>query len=85
MKPENKYIAKGGDELVGEIVKDLRIKRGMTQAELTAAIGKTQQNVSYIESGKISINHKMILKLCEVLKVAPSFFMPSNTRKTCKE
>lgn len=57
---------------VGANIKRIRIMRGMTQKELSDAIGYTDRSmIAKIETGKTDIYQSMILKIAEVLKVNP--------------
>ena len=51
-----------------EIIKDLRIKNGVSQKALAEEIGMTQQSIALIESGKRKIEFDLFLKIVHVLK-----------------
>ena len=71
-------------KLIGDKLKELRLKKGLTQTDLAKLVGKTQQNISHIENGSVS-GWGIVPRLCEALKVKPNFFMPDNPRNSCKE
>lgn len=57
---------------VGANIKRIRIMRGMTQKELSDAIGYTDRSmIAKIETGKTDIYQSMILKIADVLRVNP--------------
>lgn len=57
---------------VGANIKRIRTMRGMTQKELSDAIGYTDRSmIAKIETGKTDIYQSMILKIADVLKVNP--------------
>lgn len=57
-------------------LKEIRLDRGMTQAELAKKIEAHQPFVSALESGETSPTLETIAKLAEALKVAPRDLMP---------
>lgn len=53
-------------------LKELRMKRGMTQRELAEKIGVTQQHIAAYENGVNGIDNMTLgkaIKLCDALKV----------------
>lgn len=54
-----------------ERLRDLRLHLRLTQQDLADAVGVTQTNISYWESGTHQPKGKHIFKLAEVLGVAP--------------
>lgn len=61
---------------LGAVVKELRIARGMTQAELMERIGsRGNAGISLIESGKRSPGLATIYSLAEALQVSPLYLM----------
>lgn len=55
----------------------IRIKAQMSAYELSLRIGKDASYIHKVESGKINISLKMILKICEVLDIEPvALFKP---------
>lgn len=54
---------------MNEKVKSLRIRKGMTQEELSKKAGISRQTLNYIETGKtVNITVATLMKLAEVLE-----------------
>lgn len=52
------------------LLRDLRKERaGLTQVELSEALGKPQSYVSKYENGERKLDYIEVLKICEILKV----------------
>lgn len=49
----------------------IRIKSNLSAYELSLRIGKDASYIHKVESGKINISLKSILKICEALKIEP--------------
>jgi len=56
----------------GELLRDLRNKRGLTQEELGIDCGLDRTYISLLERGLRQPTLKVLFKLAEVLKVNPS-------------
>lgn len=62
-------------------LKDLRLKRGLTQKQLAEKLGVTQQYLSHFENGERDIANMTLanaIRICDALKV-------SNPRKLLDE
>lgn len=58
------------------IIKMLRIRQGMTQAELSDKLGVTKHSIQKYESGAIvNLKANTIRTLCELFEVPPAFFI----------
>lgn len=51
------------------MLREIRIKKGLTQNELGKLLGVTEANISKYESKKITPPLQVFNKLCEVLKL----------------
>lgn len=61
---------------MGERIKQLRIKKGMTQDELGAKVGVQKQTIYKYETGLVvNLKRDVIGKLAKALDVAPSYLM----------
>ena len=49
----------------------IRAKSGLSAYELSLRIGKDASYIHKVESGKININLKAILEICNVLNIEP--------------
>ena len=59
---------------MGDIIKELRIKRGMTQEELAEAVGYSHKSsINKIEQGKTDISQPKIAAIAEALGVTPDY------------
>lgn len=59
---------------MGNRFKELRVKRGMSQAELARLVGVTPSNISQIESNHIYPSLPALFKIAETLSVDVGFF-----------
>lgn len=60
---------------IGDRVKELRIKKGLTQLELAERLGyKSKSSVAHIENGR-DIPRSMVVKLAAVLDSTPAYLM----------
>ncbi len=50
-------------------LKELRLNRGLSQAELAQIVDTTQRNISYWESGRIELNLLIAIKLAQFFQV----------------
>lgn len=72
------------NRLIGNTIKNERIKLKLTQDELGAKIGLEQSNLSNIENGKNSPSFITLCALIEVLNIEPNRilgFLKFNTNK----
>lgn len=61
---------------IGERVRLLRKKRGLSQVELAARVGITQGSLSLIETNKTEVPAgETLAALCRVLKTTPDFII----------
>ena len=62
--------------IINEKIKEQRLKRGLTLAEVAESIGVKEATAQRYESGAIkNISHEVICKLAEVLHCTPSYLM----------
>lgn len=52
----------------GEVLKEIRMDRGLTQSEMAYYLNTSQPNISYIENTSNFINTKTIIDYARVLK-----------------
>lgn len=62
----------------GEVVKELRIKKGWTQKVLSEITGMAVANISNIESGRSNLGEERAILLAEALGVKPEFILFPN-------
>lgn len=61
---------------IGEIIKDLRLKRGMTQAALAEKIGlKNQSTIAKWEKNENFPNGREVIKLTEIFNVSADYLL----------
>lgn len=53
----------------GHLVKDARLKMGLTQEEVAWKAGISQVYYCYLEKGKRNIDLELALKLCDILTI----------------
>ena len=59
----------------GDVLRELRRRRGLSQEALALEAGIERNYVSLLERGKNSASVRMLFKLCAVLGVPPSDFL----------
>ncbi|CDB40730.1 putative prophage repressor [Azospirillum sp. CAG:260] len=59
----------------GDIIKKKRIELGLTQAELGAMVGFSQQSITKFEKGERTIDENKIYRFAKVLKIDPAEFV----------
>ncbi len=52
--------------------------RGLTQAELAAAVGTNQNMIGYLEAGERGLSAKWLRRLAPALKTQPGFILEHN-------
>jgi len=60
------------NQIIGEVIKELRIKKGMTQELLSGFAGIARSHLSMIESGTKQPNFETIWKIAQALDMKPS-------------
>ena len=60
----------------GEVIRELRDERGLSQEALAGAAGLHRTQISLIERGQRSVRLDTIVRLAKALKVQPSEMMP---------
>ena len=58
-------------KLLGLKIKELRLKKGMTQEELSEKIGMVERNLSKIECGKNFVTADTLTNLIDALEIKP--------------
>ena len=56
--------------LLGERIRELRIKKGLSQAKLGLKIYKDQQSIHKVESGQFNPSYIYLLEICEGLEIS---------------
>ena len=51
----------------GQKIRELRIRKGLSQENMADELGMSVSNYSYIEQGKVSINTKKLREIANVL------------------
>lgn len=70
MESNNNYIERDDfDYKLGQELKRLRIKRGLTLAEMSERVDKSLSSVHDYEQGHVSLSLKQIAKCCDALNV----------------
>lgn len=54
---------------IGALIKETRIKTGLSQKELALNTGMKQPDISKIEEGKKNVTLDTLLRLCKILKI----------------
>jgi len=69
-------------EKIGGRIKYLRIKRDMTQAQLSEIIGLSKGNISSLEKNHYEPSAKSIIKLSKLFEVTTDWILLGNDKKT---
>lgn len=67
-----------------ELLRDLRLQKGLTQTELSSALGMAQSFVSKYEMGERRLDFVEVADLCRQLGVTLEDFAKSFTRAVAK-
>jgi len=65
----------GADMTIGENIKELRLKKQLTQAELAEIIGVSRQAIQKYETGESGVGSDKIEKLAKFFHVSPASIM----------
>jgi transcriptional regulator with XRE-family HTH domain len=60
--------------ILGQRVKELRLKQGFTQQELADKLSTSNMNIANIESGRVK-NPRNLSELAEILKSSPNYLL----------
>lgn len=66
---------------IGERVKQARLARGMSQAELAEKLGLSDAYISKIELGKNAMTVTVLVKLSDILDVSTDWLLRNKTRE----
>lgn len=69
MQPELDYIK------IGQRIKMARIEKGLTQADLGAMVGCSNNHMSHVEVGQTKISLTMLLKVAYALEKTLDYFL----------
>lgn len=64
-----------GDLMAANHLRAWREYRGMTQADLAAAVGTNANMIGYLENGKRGLNLKWLLRLAPALDITPGYLL----------
>ena len=59
---------------IGTKIKQLRVKKNMTQCALAKFCGVERKSISRLENNKVSPSMQTIKKISEVLEISPAIF-----------
>ncbi len=62
----------------GEVVREIRLKKGWSQKKLSTISGMAVSNISNIESGRSKLGEERAILLAEALCVKPEFILFPN-------
>jgi len=60
--------------ILGQRVKELRLKQGLTQQEVADKLSTSNMNIANIESGRVK-NPRNLTELAEILKSSPNYLL----------
>lgn len=69
MQPEIDYLK------IGQRIKQARIEKGLTQSDLGASVGCSNNHMSHIEVGQTKVSLSMLLKLSYALEKNLDYFL----------
>jgi len=64
------YVAPVDERTIGQRLKDLRLRRGMTQIELANELGVNQSAISDYEKGVVRVHAALVAALAKILRVS---------------
>lgn len=59
-------------KLVGNVIKQARKDKGLTQREMASKFRMTQQQYSRFENGIFELNYNQIILICKYLDITPN-------------
>lgn len=59
------------NEMLGQIIKEKRTEKGLTQFELADLLGKTEQSIYYYERGSRTMSVNTYFEICRILNLDP--------------
>lgn len=66
-----------------EIIRNLRVKRGLSQEELARSLGYTDRSsIAKIEAGKVDLNQSKLEKLAQIFCVTVSYLLGAEERSS---
>lgn len=78
MQPEIDYVK------IGQRIKNARLEKGYSQAELGARIGCSNNHMSHVEVGQTKVSLQMLLKLAFVLEKNFDYFLLDTPYAKCE-
>ena len=66
---------------IGERIKKLRKKAGLTQDQLSEKLGIGPKSLSSIERGTVGVSLSTLLKICDVLSISSNSLLFENSHK----
>lgn len=69
MQPEIDYLK------IGQRIKQARIEKGLTQSDLGALVGCSNNHMSHIEIGQTKVSLSMLLKISYTLEKSLDYFL----------
>lgn len=57
---------------VGQVIKEARKLKGLTQKEVASIFRMTQQQYSRFENGIFELNYQQIIDICRLLDISPN-------------
>ena len=75
------------DKVVGKVIKEFRIKKGLIQEELADRLNTSQKYISRVENGASGLGDAILIKCLNELEIAPNtlyeeFMTNENIKKT---
>lgn len=61
--------------MYGQRIRELRMEKGITQAELAAILNTTQKTISKYENEFLDLNTNMIISLCKYFNVTSDYLL----------
>lgn len=85
-RPRTPAVAIPVDEkVIGERIRELRKRQGMSQAELAAELGLNQTAVSDYETGEARIHAAMLVALARVLRTSADALLGLSTARSARK
>ncbi|MBQ7368601.1 MAG: helix-turn-helix transcriptional regulator [Clostridia bacterium] len=61
--------------MYGKRIRELRLEKGMTQAQLAEMLRTTQKNISKYETEYLDLSTAMIVELCKIFEVSADYLL----------
>lgn len=56
-------------KLLGKVIRELRLKKGLSQADIASSINRDYQSISRVENGRVNPSYTLLIEICNGLDI----------------